>query len=187
MPWEVLSSRQLLDLSPWLTVTTQEVRLPNGTVLPDYVLAASREFSMVVAVTPDERVLLVSQYKHGLGHESIELPAGYLDSPDEAPLACARRELREETGYEADHWTPTGSFALDANRGPTRCHFYLATGLRLAGQPHLDPSESLTLFSATPAEALALLERGQIECIACAGALTLGLLKLGHLRSEDIR
>ena len=182
MAWEVLSSRQVLDLSPWLTVTTQQVRLPNGTVLADYVLAPSREFSMVVAVTDAGAVLLVRQYKHGLGHEAIELPAGYLDAPDEPPLHCARRELREETGYAAEHWTPLGSFALDANRGPTRCYFFLATGLRRAGEPHLDPSEALTVFSASPAEVLDLLLRGEIKCIACGAALLLGLLRLGYFR-----
>ncbi len=96
MAWEVLSSRQVLDLSPWLTVTTQRVRLPNGTILPDYVLAPPREFSMAVAVDDAGRLVMLRQYKHGLGHEAIELPAGYLDSPDEPPLDCARRELREE-------------------------------------------------------------------------------------------
>ncbi|MBI3361790.1 MAG: NUDIX hydrolase [Chloroflexi bacterium] len=179
--WEVLSSRQLLDLSPWLTVTTQEVRLPNGTILSDYVVAPTREYSMVVALTSDERILLVKQYKHGLGHEAIELPAGYLDSPDEPPLECAKRELREETGCAADEWMPLGSFALDSNRGPTRCHFFLARGLRRVGDLDLDPSEALAPLSATPPEALALVQSGQIECIACAAAILLGLVQLGFL------
>jgi ADP-ribose pyrophosphatase len=109
------------------------------------------------------------------------LPAGYLDAPDEPPLDCAKRELREETGYEADKWAPFGSFALDANRGPTRCHFFLATGLRQAGDLHLDPGEALTVMSASPAEALALVQRGDIECIGCAAAILLGLVRLGHL------
>jgi ADP-ribose pyrophosphatase len=182
MPWEVLAERQLLDLSPWLKVAAQTIRLPNGTILPDYILAPSREFSMVLAVTPQGRVLLVRQYKHGLGAEAIELPAGYLDSPAEPPLDCARRELREETGYEAAEWTPLGSFALDSNRGPTRCYFFLATGLRRAGEPHLDPSESLSVFEAEPQEVLELLVQGRIVCIACAGNLLLGLLRLGYLR-----
>lgn len=179
--WEILSYHQLLDLSPWLTVTTQEVRLPNGTIIPDYVLAPTREFSMVVALTPDERILLVRQYKHGLGREAIELPAGYLDSPDEAPLDCAQRELREETGYAAAQWTPLGTFALDANRGPTRCHLFLARGLQHVGELKLDPGEALTPLSATPAEALAMTQSGQIECIACALATLLGLAQLGFL------
>ena len=174
----------MLDLSPWLTVTTQRVRLPNGAILPDYVLAPPREFSMAFAVDDAGRIVLLRQYKHGLGHEAIELPAGYLDSPDEPPLACAQRELREETGFTARHWTPLGSFNLDANRGPSRCHIFLATGLSRQGNLQLETSEDIRVFFAAPAEALDMLLRGEIEPIACATALMLGLLALGHLKRE---
>jgi ADP-ribose pyrophosphatase YjhB (NUDIX family) len=114
--WQVLAAQTLLDRSPWLRVIAQSVRLPSGLVIPDYLLAPSRDFSLVVAVTADSQVLLVRQYKHGLGRVVLDFPAGYQDTPDEEPLACAQRELREETGYSAGRWTPLGALALDMNR-----------------------------------------------------------------------
>jgi 8-oxo-dGTP pyrophosphatase MutT (NUDIX family) len=182
MAWEVLTSRQVLDLSPWLTVTTQRIRLPNGTILPDYVLAPPREFSMAVAVDNTGRIVLLRQYKHGLGREAIELPAGYLESPDEPPLECAQRELREETGFIATHWKPLGNFNLDANRGPSRCHFFLATGLSRQGERQLEASEDIQVFFAAPGEAFDMLLGGEIEPVACATALMLGLLAIGFLK-----
>ena len=64
-PWQILSSRVLIDRLPWMRVTEQDVRLPTGYVLQGYLLADTREFSMTFALAEDGRVPFVPQYKHG--------------------------------------------------------------------------------------------------------------------------
>ncbi len=177
-PWQVLASETVADFSPWLTVIRQRVRLPNGVVIPDYVLTPARSYSMVVALTGAEQVLLVRQYKHGLGQAVYDFPAGYLETPDEDPLACAQRELREETGYAAEAWTALGAYHLDTNRGTAAAHLFLARGLTRVAEQHLDATEALTVHTVPRAAILDLLTSGQMPGLACPAAWGLALLHL---------
>lgn len=157
-PWTVLSSETVLDYSPWLRVIRQSVRLPNGVHISDYVLTPARDYAMVVAVTEAREVVLVRQYKHGLGRAVLDFPAGYLDAPDEDPLACAQRELREETGYQSNDWLSLGQWCLDSNRSDTAAHFFLARRIRAGAPPKLDETEALEYFT-VPIQALPALFR----------------------------
>ncbi len=166
-PWRVLSSETLLDFSPWLRVIRQAVALPNGAHIPDYVLTPGRDYSMVLALTDDEQVLLVKQYKHGLGRVVLDFPAGYLDTPAEDPLACAQRELREETGYAARTWIPLGKWALDSNRATTGAHLFFARGLTRVAEPRLDDTEALVHFTVPLRDIPALLQT-EMPTLVCA-------------------
>ncbi len=190
-PWEILASENVLDYSPWLRVIRQAVRLPNGVVIKDYVLTPGRDYSMIIALLGDEaalldgeaallgdeaavpgqaQVLMVRQYKHGLAQPVLEFPAGYLDTPEEAPLACAQRELREETGYAARDWTALGAFCLDPNRAPTAAHFFLARGLSRVAEPHLDATENLRCLTVPVSEIAGLVRSGAICTLGSAAA-----------------
>ncbi len=109
-------------------VTREKLLLPNGnTVERDYV----RHPGAVVLLPQigEQRLVLIRQYRHATGRELLEFPAGTLEV-GEAPLACARRELSEETGYEADEWTSMGI----AYPAPGFCdeihHYFLARNLK---------------------------------------------------------
>ena len=169
-PWQVIRSKVLLDRQPWLRLIEQDVRLSNSHVIEGYLLAQSRDYAMTFALTDQGRVPLVQQYKHGLGGLSYDLPAGYLDAGEE-PLACAQRELREETGYVADDWQHLSSVVLDSNRGNTRAHLFLARGARRVAMPHLDDTEDLATQFLAPGEILEMIRSGEMDSIpsvACA-------------------
>lgn len=174
-PWRVLRSETLIDHAPWLKVIRQTVQLPNGAIMDDYFLAPGRDYGLVVAVTDDERVLLVRQYKHGLGRVVYDFPAGYLDSPDEDPLACAQRELREETGYTAREWRPLGVWGIDSNRSPNVAHLFLARGLTRVSDPVLDHSEDLQHVAVPITEVNQWLRAGELPTLACAAAWGLAM------------
>lgn len=104
------------------------VREPNGReALRDVVRHPGAV--AIVALTEDGRICLVRQYRTALGRVTVEIPAGKLD-PGEDPLDCANRELREETGMEADKMAFLTTIATSVGFADELIHIYLATGLR---------------------------------------------------------
>lgn len=176
--WQVLESEQLLDFSPWLRVIRQNVQLANGHTIPNYVLTPGRDYALIVALTEDDQVLVVRQYKHGPERVLFDLPAGYLETPDEDPLAAAQRELLEETGYQAAEWVSLGAYYLDTNRSATCAHLFLATGLQKVAEQNLDDTEMLTHHLVPRAEILPLLQSGGMPGVACPAAWGLAMLHL---------
>lgn len=135
----------------FLKVVRDTVRLPDGG-------SATREYIRhpgavcIVGLTDDGQVVLERQWRHPVGRVMIELPAGKLDA-GEAPLACARRELLEETGYTAREWAHAGVLHPCIGYSDEFIDIWFARGLTL-GERQLDAEEFLDVFLATPAQLL---------------------------------
>jgi ADP-ribose pyrophosphatase len=142
-PWQVLGTRPLLDCSPWFRVVADNVLLPDGRQVEDFYRIEAPDFVIIFPLAIDGRVLVLRGYKHGAGRVMFQLPAGYMDRPNETPLACAQRELLEETGHVADEWHSLGRLSVDGNRGLGNAHLFLAQGLRAKAAP--DPGDLETL------------------------------------------
>ena len=126
--------------TPWFQVlgkTMREDEQPYYSLkLPDY--------AAVVALTEEQRVVIVRQYRPAVEHHTLELPSGLVDA-GETPLAAAQRELLEETGYEAGEWQLLGGMEPDVGRLGNRIWACLAKNVRPAnGRPPEDGIEVLT-------------------------------------------
>lgn len=182
-PWQTLAAETLLDRAPWLTVSVEHVRLPNGHEIADFHRIDMPDWAQVFAITGDQHVVMIEHYKHGPQMTSLDLPAGYLD-PGEDPLVAARRELREETGLEADHWHALGKYFIDGNRGCGSSHLFLATGARQVAPPNLEASEIITPLRLTLDEVRAAFLGGRITNLATIAAVGLALATLEHDRGD---
>lgn len=96
--------------------------------------------AVILAVDEQERVLVVVQYRHPARRRFVELPAGLLDKPGEDPEEAARRELLEETGFEATTWTHLGSTYSSPGITAEVIHLYLAQGLGPADRGDFEPA-----------------------------------------------
>jgi 8-oxo-dGTP pyrophosphatase MutT (NUDIX family) len=181
LPWKVLDSHLVVDRKPWLSVWEEDVELPNGMIIEGYLRLEERDYAMAFAVLPDRSVPLVRQYKRGVAAPSYDLPAGYLNSPEEPPLVAAQRELREETGLTAETWRFLGNTVVDSNRGNTRAYLFLALDVHSGGAQELDPSEALEVSFHTPEELRKMVREGTIDSLASVAAI---MLALDALQSE---
>jgi ADP-ribose pyrophosphatase len=115
----------------------------------------------ILPMVDDQHVCLIKNYRLAVEQTLIELPAGTLE-PGEDPLATARRELAEETGYQAARWEHLASFFLSPGILDERMHVYMATGLT-PGTPAREPNEEIENLVVPWREALAMVADGRIE------------------------
>lgn len=165
-PWRVLATRDLFSAPPWLKVQSQRVRLPDGREVDDFHRVTLPDYALVFAEREDGRVLVLRQYKHGVGSVSLTFPAGTFNDPAEDPLACARRELMEETGYEARSWRPLGRYVAHANAFGNAAHFFHATGCRKVAEPNSGDLEEMELLLMTREEVFAAVRGGKFKLVS---------------------
>ena len=140
-------ARTIIHQGPRLHLYRDRVRLANGLVRDWEVL----EQPPVAVVLPYRRtadgrteLLFVEQYRYAISSDLLEFPAGIVEAGED-PAWAARRELAEETGFEAEHWVTLPPVYRMPGLSNERTHFYLATGLTAATGFTPDPEESIVL------------------------------------------
>lgn len=139
----------------------------SGKVRP-YVTLEVPDWVNMVALTPDDQLVLVRQWRHGTRRFELELPAGAIDR-GETPEQAAARELLEETGYTAERITRLGEVAPNAAYQSNRCYTVLAEGCRLTGATSFDEGEDIEIVLCSPAELRAQLGGEVINAMVFCG------------------
>ena len=141
-------------------VALEKVTLPNG-VTKDREVVRHPGAAAMVPLLDDGNVVLVKQYRHAVNDYLWEIPAGTLE-PEEDPMACARRELVEETGYEATNFDKLTEILPAPGYTDEHIHIFLATGLTLAEQ-RLEDDEVLTVQPTPFDKAIEMIKTGEIQ------------------------
>jgi 8-oxo-dGTP pyrophosphatase MutT (NUDIX family) len=160
--WRVTSSSYVVD-AEHLRLRKDCIELPDGRTIEDYYVKESRGFVVIFAMTPDRRVVLVRQYKHGIDKVLLELPAGAID-PGETPLQTAQREFTEETGYTGS-MELAHAFCTDPTNADTVAHLFYAPAVQLTGKQNLGLGEDITVELATLDELRAFVRDGTIDSV----------------------
>jgi 8-oxo-dGTP pyrophosphatase MutT (NUDIX family) len=177
--WRIVESEIVIE-TPHLRLRRDDIVLPDGTRIDNYYVRESRGFCVICALTPDHEVVLVSQYKHGIGRTLTELPAGAID-PGETPEACAVRELAEETGYAGDPPERLATFVTDPTNSDASFHLFLVREARLRGRQRLDATEDIAVRTASLAELRRYARDGTIEVSSHVASIYRVLEFLGTL------
>lgn len=156
---ETTVSSETVYRGHFLELKRDVVALPDGK-------QAGREYVihpgavMVIGLLPDGRLVMERQYRYPVRQTMIEFPAGKLD-PGEGGLACAQRELLEETGYRARRWARAGVMHPVIGYATEVIEIWFADELTL-GERHLDAGEFLDVFTASQDELEAWMHNGQL-------------------------
>lgn len=148
-----------------LAVDVDAIRTPDGTELELEMVRHPGAAAVVPLLSEpgseDPTVLLLRQYRYAAGGRLWEIPAGVLE-PGEEPLACARRELREEAGAEADRIEHLVTIFTTPGFSDEQIHLFLATGIR-AGTARPNPDELIEVVPRPMSQALAMIRDGEIQ------------------------
>ncbi|GAC1588439.1 MAG: NUDIX hydrolase [Polyangiales bacterium] len=175
--WETLEKSLVADASPWLKLFRERVRLPDGRTIDEFYTIEQRDFVAIFAMSGDEQVLTLWHYKHGPRRVNLGIPAGIIE-PGESAESAARRELREETGFEAQDWVKLGAFSVDGNRGCGAAHLFVARDLTKQGEPTFDDLEETRLEWMSTPELATHLFNGDVATLGAAATISTGLLWL---------
>lgn len=131
----------------------------------------------VLALTDEEEIVLVKQYRHGTDEITLEIPGGAVDSTDEHPLEAAKRELLEETGYEANKWTSLGTVSVNPAIMDNYCHMFLAEGCREISEQNLDRMEEIEVQTVPLTDFFEMIENETIDHSLIVSAVGCYLLR----------
>lgn len=171
--WTVRTSHHVLT-SRWLNLRSDACMTSSGSAIDPYYIVETPDFAHVLASDRGGRIVLVRQYRHGLGDLSLELPGGMVDGGETDILAVAARELREETGYVGGRMEILATLSPDPARYTNRIHFLRAYDVE-PGPATPDPTEEIEVVLTSRAEALRLVWTGAIQNAPHACAILMGL------------
>lgn len=155
-PWKILSSTHLRD-----NIRLDRCELPNGQIIEGAVLEFST-WATVLALTEKQEVVLIRQYRHGAQKVIVELPGGVMDREDESPLAAARRELQEETGYTSDRIVQVGCVSPNPANHTNLIYSFLAMDAKKVSGQRLDETEEIEVFLKPLDEVIAMAKNGEL-------------------------
>lgn len=175
-PWPVNHSELVADCRIFRVRKDTVVNPRNGSQHDMFVLQQP-DWVNIIPLTPDDQVILVEQWRHGTRSVHLETPGGLMD-PHELPTECGRRELREETGYEAERVIQLGTVHPNPAIQGNRQHYILATGCRQVSDLKLDHAEDIMVRLAPLADIPRMIQAGEIT----HGIVIGGFYWLDHYR-----
>ena len=174
LAWEEISSEHIVR-DEWIDFRRSAYRFPDGSVFEPFYSYSRRNYVVIVASDTEGRYLCVHQFRQGIKEVTTEFPAGGIerkdgkeygsakDLPSEDALAAAKRELREETGYESDEWEHLLTVPSNATIADNYAFIYRAANCRKVAGQSLDETEFLNVSRYSAEEIEEMIAAGRFQ------------------------
>jgi 8-oxo-dGTP pyrophosphatase MutT (NUDIX family) len=159
--WEIVSTRKDRT-SSFFNLRVDHARSPRTGETYDFYVLESSPWVNVLPITPDNKIVLVRQYRHGIRDNTLELPGGVIE-PKDSPLQAALRELQEETGYTTSEIVELGWLHPNPAIQSNRCYTYLAKDVVLSGAQDQDDREDIEVVLCPLSEIPEMIRTGIIN------------------------
>ncbi|MEG4531960.1 NUDIX hydrolase [Microcoleus sp. D2_18a_D3] len=179
--WKLLRSRLVLN-NKWCQVRQDEIELPSGQIINDFFVNVRPNIALVFATTEQQELVLVRQYRHGVGEILLELPAGSFNPAEESGKSAAARELAEETGYVAEEILELATLYDNPVKDTNSIYLYFAKNVKLASKIPLDITEDIEVVLVPIPEVLLKIANREICVAGSIAAIFLGLEFLNKQR-----
>ena len=181
MKWKTLSSEYLFqDL--WFTVRKDRCETPDGKIIDPYYVYEFPTWVTALALTEENKAVLVKQYRHAIDDVSIEIPGGCVDDTDKSFEEAIERELLEETGYSFKHFDYLGKISPNPSTNTNWMHMFLATGGKKTHDQKLDHNENIEVELCSIGELKKLLKTHKIIQAMHVTCMMYALGKLGEMK-----
>ena len=178
LAWEEVS-RETVVRDEWIDFRRLSYRLPDGKVAGPFYSYTRSDYAVVIAIDEEGRYICVRQYRQGIGEVTTEFPAGGIEwdgkdgsgtyrrardgGGEDMALAAARRELKEETGYESDDWEHLLTIPSNATLADNYAYIFRAKNCRRAAGQNLDEMERLKCVRIGAEEIEGMIFRGEFQ------------------------
>lgn len=159
--WKKIDSQTIADFRIFSARKDTSISPRTGQTHSFFVLD-SPDWVNVIPVTPDGRIVLIRQYRHGIEQVTLEIPGGMVDGTDGDAAEAGRRELLEETGYAAEEMIYLGSVHSNPAFLNNQTHTYLARNVRWIQEPQFDGAEDIEVMLVDAAEIPQMIRNGRI-------------------------
>jgi 8-oxo-dGTP pyrophosphatase MutT (NUDIX family) len=181
--WEILK-RELVNDYRLLQVEKKQVRSPRTGTVSDVLALKMPSWVLVLPLTPDDEVVMVRQYRHGIEQVCLELPGGLVDPDDESPEKAVKRELLEETGYRTSRLDYIGECYPQPALLTNQCFFFVGRNPKRVREPSPDDGEDIEIIN-VPLESIPdLIQKKEITHGMVLLAFFFLWMNQGHLGVE---
>ena len=160
--WRTINNEQVFSTPIFNLHKRRSVHPKRGE--RDFFVIDPADWVNIIPLTPKREVIMVRQFRHGIGGFTLEIPGGMIDPDDKNPAAAGRREMREECGYDSADIVPLGRVHPNPAIQPNFCYSFLARNVQQTALPHpnMEGSEETEVLVVPLKEVKGLIAQGKI-------------------------